>query len=222
MDFNNHFVNNYNMDQPNSEGKSQISLTPETIYQLQLELLRRIERLERIIGGHLTGSQATVMPVEFSHPIVDLNTLGNTNRISRQNSALTIDYDAACAPLFQIKPTPTSIELNQLVRSIEGSHPNADYRKILSEVKKWFRKKRDVQGQKVFSACNELVQPMISGGTPISEISKLFRDKADLYHQVLDLSQLNFSSQEDKHAFFISKVKAFLSRRMIHRRSDSE
>lgn len=54
-------------------------------------------------------------------------------------------------------PYPTNTQQNECCRQLEQAYPRSDRRIILSEVRRWFRKRREEMTSRIMTACRNLI-----------------------------------------------------------------
>lgn len=126
------------------------------------------------------------------------------------------DLDSVCHQEFARSPNPSNVDLNRLASIIEPNYPHASRKEILSIIRKWFRKKRDEDGQKVFNACNLILQPMILDGTSVEDIKEMLQTDDGLRRRLLDSANLCIADEEQAGIFLDQKVSAYFSRRVLN------
>lgn len=192
-------------------------LTLESVYNLLKGLESRIGRLEGTIGNlYHMATEANTTTVETSS-VAPTNTI--QPQLILQNFSLKLrDLDDLCLPLFTRKPNPSTVELNQLVRAIERNYPRVEKKKMLSVIRRWFRKRRDDNGQKVFAACISVLVPLIEQGLPVDGIQRSVRERDQLYSELAEQASIEITNAQAAHEFLLEKIKSFIDRRIQGRR----
>jgi hypothetical protein len=121
-----------------------------------------------------------------------------------------------CHREFALHPNPANVDLNRMASQIEPNHPQASRKEILSVIRKWFRKKRDEDGQKVFNACNIILQPMIQEGATVEDIKERLQTDDALRRRLLECANLCIADEEQAGLFLDQKVNAYFSRRVLN------
>lgn len=99
---------------------------------------------------------------------------------------------------------------------IEADFSNVSRRDIISVIRKWFRKKRDENGQKVFNACISIIQPLVNSGTSIEIVKESIANDEAFYQRLLAESNLDIAEPVSARNFLMQKVDAYISRRILN------
>lgn len=126
------------------------------------------------------------------------------------------DLDSVCHQEFALQPNPSNVDLNRMASLIEPNYPHASRKEILSIIRKWFRKKRDEDGQKVFNACNLILQPLIQEGESVDDIKDRVQTDNGLRRRLLESANLCIADEVQAGAFLDQKVSAYFSRRVLN------
>jgi hypothetical protein len=167
---------------------------------------QRMTNLENVVASVLDG-RYTAMPI----------TVGTVHQIHRLDSAPSMrDLDTFCSAEFAREHDPTSADLSRIYKVINGQFPGAGRRNVLSAVRKWYRKKRDENGQKVFTSCIAIIQPTINDGTSVEIIRERLKNEDDtLYQKMLSKTNLDIKNPERARAFLLAKVESYFIRRVL-------
>lgn len=137
---------------------------------------------------------------------------------SEPSSIRMRDLDRICYVEFALQPHPTNNDLSRMAQRIEGSFPGMGRRQIVSSIRKWYRKRRDENGQKVFSACIAILQPLIGSGLTVDELRLRLAHNPEFLQSMLDEAALEITNQELATQFMMEKIEAFFARRVLHNR----
>lgn len=184
-----------------SQGAVQHAIT-----QIQIQLAKfeeRIQYIEHYVYSCYSAASANAVAVQ---PVM---------RASGRSSLRTRDLDTLLLPHFIQSPNSDTNKVNRILREIESSFPSIERRRLGSEVRKWYRKKRDENGQKIFAACEELIKPQIESGIDPEQLKTAALDpSAALYQDLKRHSDLPFVVQAQLHDFLTDKVGAYFRRRI--------
>lgn len=179
-------------------------ITIDDLYQFQEYLNFRLANLESLVSIYYPP-----------------NVTQNATQLADASSRLKLrDLDHICLPFFCSQPNPTSVQLNRLVSQLETTLSEYGRKTLLSNVRKWFRKRRDDNGQKVFAACSEIIPGKLKSGVQTEAIREDIRAHGEIYEQITELSAVEITDTESLHTFLSEKIKSFLDRRVNRRSSD--
>jgi len=125
------------------------------------------------------------------------------------------DLDGVCLPNFAIQPQPSVVELNRMARTLLQRFPSYGQRNLVASIRKWYRKKRDENGQKVFTACISQLQPLIDGGAGIEEVRMGLTEDGAFRAALLAEANLDIEDAENASLFLTQKVEAYFNRRVL-------
>jgi hypothetical protein len=107
-----------------------------------------------------------------------------------------------------------------LVSQLEVTLSQFGRKTLLSNVRKWFRKRRDDNGQKVFATCNEIIPEKLKEGIQIDNIRADIKTHGQIFESIKSLSALEITETDSLNAFLLEKIKSFLDRRVSRRSSE--
>lgn len=193
-----------------SNGRSRLSheLTLESLYSMVVNMYQHINYLEQ----GMTQTSRYPLPTMVSASF-------NGGRKSDCEAIRNRDLDPICLPLFRQKPNPSNTDFIQLCRVLERSNPKLERKRVLSALRRWFRKKRDENGQKVFSACTSILLPRIEAGISIDDLRDSLAQNSQLFNAISEQALLEISDPNSASVFLREKIESFLSRRVERRRS---
>lgn len=93
-------------------------------------------------------------------------------------------------------------------------YPSSGNRAILAAIRKWYRKKRDENGQKVFHACSDLIKPMIDSGMETAVIHRMLSEDKAFRESMLCAASLDIEDEDNASMFLQSKIEAYFKRRV--------
>lgn len=101
-----------------------------------------------------------------------------------------------------------------MVSRLLPRYPSAGNRAILAAIRKWYRKKRDENGQKVFHACTDFIKPMIDSGTETAEVNRRLEEDLAFRQAMLRAASLDIEDEDNAFLFLQTKVEAYFKRRV--------
>lgn len=174
------------------------------LFQMQLDLNFRVAALESTVGLYFPSLPNRI----------------DTRSPEASNQLKLRDLDFMCLPFFCVMPNPTSVQLNRLVSQLEATLSQFGRKTLLSNVRKWFRKRRDDNGQKVFAACNDIIPEKLKEGIQIDDIRADIKAHGQIFELIKSLSAIEITETDSLNAFLQEKIKSFLDRRVSRRRSE--
>ncbi len=182
----------------------QDSPSVERLHSYIVQLNARLQYVENIVVNSFQ-SQAFINP---------MGTMG-ASFPQRTDEIRVRDLDDMIEPHFLQTPAPTNIQLNNIVKDVEPRLMGYERKKISAAIRKWYRKRRDEEGQKVFAACVSHLQPLINTKEDADSVKiRIQNEDDDLYKLVFSASQLDMTNEKACHEFFEQKVDAFFNRRI--------
>lgn len=94
-------------------------------------------------------------------------------------------------------------------------YPSAGMRNLLGAIRKWYRKKRDENGQKVFHACTDIIKPMIEAGRGMEEVMGMLQGDPAFRGSMMRAAGLDIENERNAYMFLESKVEAYFKRRVL-------
>jgi hypothetical protein len=117
--------------------------------------------------------------------------------------------DDHCQPIFDITPQPTNVQINAIMRQLDEEFPALDRRQMQSQVKKWFRKRRERASGRIITAFNR-----IYGKETKSQKFSLL-EQLDSSETICDsitkAAEISFTNHGAKIQFCRDKIKLHLS-----------
>ena len=159
----------------------------------------RLARLEAIV------QQLPVVAswAEIQQPAVS----ADTREVSRGH------LDRYCLPVLEVSPGPPAATINRMAQDLEGIYRHLDRRNIVSQIRKWFRKRREEMGSRILSALRRQYSDILSEDQLAREFqSKVESGQIDLMGVVAD-AKLEISDERAALTFARQKILSFLSRR---------
>lgn len=179
------------------------------IFAFMMAIDQRMSNLESIVASSFDTGYAAMQMAPMPMPQVRHT---DNNYIPSMR-----DLDQVCNPEFAKEPSPTTSDLNRMYQALEGQFPTAGRRNILSAVRKWYRKKRDENGQKVFTSCLAVIQPLLNDGLSIEDIKARLEDPNDgLLQRMLNETNLDIKDSERAQDFLHKKIEAYFQRRVLN------
>lgn len=132
---------------------------------------------------------------------------GNTNRqISRGQ------LDRHCMATLEQTTEPDAAAITQIAQDLERVHQQIDLKLIISQVRKWFRKRREEMAARVISSFKRHFADRLSEGGGIRDLrARLDADELDLSKVVRD-ARLETRNVEAVGVFVRQKIDSYLRR----------
>lgn len=202
------------------QGLGQEQLTP-----LIHHLASRVYYLEQMLAAFMSSSSSSAAYMPSSSPSMQPSSLPSPLPISpptlkcrQQDPSLPSmnQMSIVCEPVFAKDPHPSNQTLLQIAHQFMQMLGSDDRRGMVGHVRKWFRKRRDENGQKVFQACIELIQPYLDSGATVNYIRTLMGQDT-FRQQMMQASKLDITDKTNAQLFLDSKIEAYFTRR-VHSR----
>lgn len=195
--------------QPSTSGMPALSM--EDLYALFVNINQHIEYIEQslalIPGMQPNGSTQQQSPV---------TSMSSDEYAYRRPRGSSRTLDSLCMPLFVKCPSPNNTALAELASmyiASEGAE-TPDRKAAMSMIRKWFRKRRDENGQKVFAACQSVLMPMLESGTMLSDVEYDVHTKGPLFQEIRKMAEVEIMDPAAKDEFLREKIDSFLERRV--------
>lgn len=169
---------------------SRITLLENKVQQLTLQLR----------SSH-AGSQASILSEAQAGP-------SQSREISRGH------LDRYCLRTLEQSPEPTAASLSAIAQKIaENSHyEHLDRKTIMSQVRKWFRKRREEMGTRLVSALKRRHLQHLTRQVEVEQLrSEIRNNNFDLAH-IMAEAKLEIVNEEEATAFAKHKLLSFLDR----------
>lgn len=167
-------------------------------------LLGRIIHLEGIVHrlaiacnlGEIAMNPVAEVPLR--HP--------PSKEISRGN------LDRVCIPVLKNTAEPSNPQLSDLANELFQTHSHIHPKMVISQIRKWFRKRREEMGARVISAFKRLhVRRLIADENKAQLLEELLTERLAL-SEVIEEARLELTNQEAALAFARMKCVSFLKR----------
>jgi len=180
----------------------------------------RLVYLENILQNISSGGR----------PVVTNSIQPNTHYSSQSHPIPSIklsSLDSLLIPEFALNPHPDPKTLNRLFLRLEQHYHQHQQgprtrRHIIALLRKWFRRRRDENGQRVFAACQAIVMPLVAYGLGEEELKIKIQENEDgLLQRIMAECDLDVTESYAARQFFLEKIDAFFLRRIIKGKSKS-
>ncbi|PJF20065.1 hypothetical protein PSACC_00107 [Paramicrosporidium saccamoebae] len=136
----------------------------------------------------------------------DLGVELNQREISRGH------LDRFCLPVLEATPEPTVISFNRVAQQLNNIYLRLDRKSILSQVRKWFRKRREEMGGRIASSVKRHFSQSLKDTDSIRELIDLVeRDECDL-SVIINDARLEITNNVEAKLFTKQKILSFLAR----------
>ncbi|PJF20075.1 hypothetical protein PSACC_00108 [Paramicrosporidium saccamoebae] len=119
------------------------------------------------------------------------------------------NLDDNCQPVFDTTPEPTNMQINAIMKRLDGDFPNLDRRRMQSQVKKWFRKRRERVGGRIITAFSRLYGE--EAKSQKQAFLKELDDSETICDNIIKGAGINFTNHGAKIQFCRDKIKLHLS-----------
>lgn len=207
-----------------------------TPIEMEMEASRLAEQRHMLMGGQppatasanemnivawMQGVDFRLMQIENCiNSLVQQTTMAQTPAIASGGSASAAasqirrrDLETVLAPLFRLHPSPTTLELSSVTRTLEHLYPQLERRPILSQVRKWFRKRREELGQKVFAQSQARWGNQSMDKAQVDLLLAELRRDRQVLTQILEGCAMDLEVNEDCLNMVHLKVESYLTRR---------
>jgi len=126
--------------------------------------------------------------------------------------------DKICLPLLEQCYDPDKGQLLVLVDELEKHFYHIDRRVLMSAVRKWFRKRREEMGTRVFMVCK---CPEVISVQPedLKEFLRSLKDNTELLDRIRSKVFLEIKDAEQARAFCVEKVDSYFRRKLAQTQS---
>lgn len=124
--------------------------------------------------------------------------------------------DKVCLPLLEKCYDPEKLELMDLVDDLEKHHfYHIDRRILMSAVRRWFRKRREEMGSRVFMLCKsaELInlEP-----ADIKDFLRSLKDNHELLDKIRARAGLDIKDEQQARQFCLEKIFSYFRRKIVN------
>lgn len=172
----------------------------EKLFEMTIPIMRRLEDIERIIMYCIPSRQTFSARHQRPSGFANIRVLRSLNEL--------------CMPVFRQKIFPDHSDLSQMAREVAKMYPKITRKQSFSVLRKWFRKHRDENGQKVFAACSEILVPLMDKGLTVDQVKEDIEAQGPLSKTIKSRSNLEISDEAQSNEFIFNKIQAFLNRRV--------
>lgn len=178
-------------------------LTPIFMSNTIRSLDARVKQLENILAQQLVHMSALPGP--------------QGRRANKQELVRNRDLLPHCSDFFAAHFNPSTTEFNKFSRSLEAHFPVFERKTIASSVRRWFRKRRDELGQKVFLAAEEQLYAKFTAGANLKTITAEVKSRGELFQNLMSSSELLsvFRDPNVAASFLMKKISSFYDRRIL-------
>jgi hypothetical protein len=192
------------------------AISIEDLYSMFVNINQHIEYIEQSLGL-IPGIQPEAQGhAQQQSPVTSMSCESDEYAYRRQPRGAPRTLDSLCMPLFVTSPSPTNSALAELAAMyVRGAAAEAPDRKTaMSVIRKWFRKHRDENGQKIFTACQAVVLPLLQQGTLLADIEYDVHTKGMLFQEIRKMAEVEITDPAAKDEFLREKIESFLERRV--------
>jgi hypothetical protein len=183
-----------------TDSKTPAKITVEKLFEMTIPILQKIQDIEAQITYYQPSRR--VVSVQHQKPTGFANI-----RVLRS-------LDELCMPVFRHSLNPEPSDLYGMTKEVSKMYPKLARKQILSILRKWFRKRRDENGQKVFAACLEVLVPLMNQGLSISHVREDMQAQGPIMRSIRSKSNLEIADEVQINNFVVKKIEAFLDRRI--------
>ncbi len=187
-------------------------LSPEVsrdFFALLARVIRLEDSLERIHAIVAQQSEREVAPAVAG----PLPIQGVAAAAAEYNSLVSrVHLDRYCLPVLEEQPEPSTVAINGIVHELEMLYPTMESKQITSQIRKWFRKRREEMATRVVSAFKRRTAHFLHDLSDVALIS------AQIEHGVYDLSdvirdaRLELPDYAIAYRFAATKILSHLNR----------
>lgn len=121
--------------------------------------------------------------------------------------------DRVCTSTLDHTYDPSKTQLTELAMVVERYVPNIDRRTIMSAIRKWFRKRREEMGARVFQYCRSELR------VPTQEIAGFvrgLRQNRQLLDTIIVKASIEIKRKETAREFVVEKIESFFRRKAMN------
>lgn len=183
-----------------SDSKTSAKMTVEKLFEMTVPIIQRIQEIEAQIMYYQPPRRVTSVQHQKSTGFANIRVLRS--------------LDELCMPVFRRSINPEPSDLHGMAKEVSKMYPKLARKQILSILRKWFRKHRDENGQKVFAVCLEVLVPLMNQGLSISQVKEDIQGQGPIMRSIRSKSNLEITDEVQINNFVVNKIEAFLDRRI--------
>lgn len=186
-----------------------------TVSQLQDRVNKMTQRL-MLIEQFVYASYGQMVSQQYT-PMMSANPSSSSR--SRANSGSgepkMRELDEVCLEEFALNPYPVSVEINRMASKLLAHYQSTGLRPLGSAIRKWYRKKRDENGMKIFTACLTHIQPLVDSGMGVEAVWERLEGDPAIYERILEEARLDITEPRMALRFLKKKIKSYFIRRVL-------
>ena len=177
------------------------NMTVDKLFEMTIPIMERLQDIENQIMCYQPPRKASaVSQHQRSSGFANVRVLRS--------------LDEVCMPVFCVSINTDPSDLNWMAKEASRMYPKLARKEIFSILRKWFRKHRDENGQKVFAACLEVLMPLMEQGLPVNHVREDIQMQGPLVKAIRSKSNLEICDETEANRFVVNKIEAFLNRRI--------
>ena len=209
------------MTQEMSDTDSIIETEDYDLYFAVEQLTKRIENLEQTIKD---------LQIKLAHQ----KSISN-NQIPEQNPQISIQpsnpessstsisrshLDLFCTPMMTLTPEVSVAQIAKITLDLEPLYTNMGSKNIASQVRKWFRKRREEMGIRIITSFRNRFETVLCDENAVKNLRRrldinLGQEDYLSIKDILEESDLEIRNLEAADSFARSKLRAFLDRIIV-------
>lgn len=191
-------------------GSSHANTESSSVINTSLLLTQQLNPSYQSIIMQITALSNRVMHLERQLAILANMAVPAATQSSKQLSREQLD--SYCNEKLKETTDPTNVELNQLAGVIERDYPEIPRKSIISQIRKWFRKRREDFTTKINNALKDYYKKELgANGGPARLLHLLDRDEVNV-GEVIKRASLNVPDTPKLRHFCKEKMKSFIER----------
>jgi hypothetical protein len=123
--------------------------------------------------------------------------------------------DRVCIPTLEVNYDPDKGKLLEIVSQLEKHFLHIDRRVLMSAVRKWFRKRREEMGTRIFFLCKSQEIFDVSPAN-VREFLRGLKTNNDLLDKVRARAFLEIKDVEKAREFTAEKIDSYFRRKLIN------
>lgn len=123
-----------------------------------------------------------------------------------------VDLDQACNPVWAETPEPTNLQLQEIATILEGRFGNIGRKELISNVRKWFRKRREELGIKLLNSFKEIYKTDLLSPEKSASIKLQFEDNTIELDEIIEGAKLAVPDNAKVRKFCREKLLNFMER----------
>lgn len=177
---------------------------PSNVVEDQLSRLQsRVARLEILVHQIAFSTNLT----HLVDGAVDVSGRGAlSGEISRG------ELDRVCLPVLQETAEPSHAKLSELARELETTHRHINFKIILSQVRKWFRKRREEMGTRITAAFRKFYGSRLADEAGQAGLIRELEEESLPLNDVIKEARLDVGREEAALIFARCKCISFIKR----------